>query len=308
MRNYRIISLFAVLLAAFGLASCSDWTETEGLENSVRKPWEQDPALWADYTAALRAYKQSEHFIVYARLYNSPEKSGSEQDYMRCLPDSLDIVSLTNADNFSSFDREDMAVMREKGTKVLYHLDYAGRAEELADAAALEACIDRAIALVRAEGLDGFAFTGIPRVGDAAAQAAAQLLVGKFSDAKGEGQLLVFEGNPLFVAPDDRAKVDYFVLDTERTTHVQDVKFQVINALDYAAVPASRLLLAAAASAPLHDEDRTEHAAIVEMTRRVVEFGPLGGLGLYDIGKDYYHSEMNYLTIRQAVQTLNPSK
>ncbi|MDE7077819.1 MAG: hypothetical protein K2O55_04490, partial [Alistipes sp.] len=183
-----------------------------------------------------------------------------------------------------------------------------GRAEELADAAVLEACIDKAIALVRAEGLDGFAFTGTPRVGDAAAQAAAALLVGKFSAAKGEGQLLVFEGNPLFVAADDRDKVDYFVLDTERTQHAQDVKFKVINALDYAAVPARKLLLAAGASAPLYDEDRTEHAAVVEMTRRVVEFGPLGGLGVYDIGKDYYHSEMNYLNIRQAVQTLNPSK
>ena len=38
---------------------------------------------WAEYTAALRAYKQSEHFIVYARLHNSPEKASSEQDFMR---------------------------------------------------------------------------------------------------------------------------------------------------------------------------------------------------------------------------------
>ncbi len=54
---------------------------------------------------------------------------------MRCLPDSLDIVALTNADNFSRYDAEDMAVMREKGTKVLWQVDYAGRAAEFADAA-----------------------------------------------------------------------------------------------------------------------------------------------------------------------------
>ena len=34
---------------------------------------------------------------------------------MRCLPDSLDIVTLTNADNFSRFDAEDLPVLHEKG-------------------------------------------------------------------------------------------------------------------------------------------------------------------------------------------------
>lgn len=307
MRNNKIISLFAALLCVTGLASCNDWTELETVESNVQKPWEQDPALWAEYTSALRAYKQSEHFIVYARLHNSPEKAASEKDYMRCLPDSLDIVSLDNADNFSAHDREDMSIMREKGTKVLYHLDYAARTEELNDVSKLNASIDNAIAVVRAESLDGFAFTGTPKIGDAATEAAAALIVERFSAAKGDG-MLVFEGNPLFVAAEDREKVDLFVLDTERTEHVQDVKLQVLNAAGYAAVPAEKLLLAAEAGAPLNDEDRTEHAAIEEMSRRVVSFGPLGGLGVYNIGKDYYHSEMNYLMIRQAIQTLNPSK
>ena len=103
---FTLLALFSML----SLVSCSDWTETEALDSTVKKPWEQDPALWAEYTATLRAYKQSEHFIVYARMHNSPEKATGEQDFMRCLPDSLDIVTLTNADNFSKFDAEDMSV------------------------------------------------------------------------------------------------------------------------------------------------------------------------------------------------------
>ena len=43
-------------------------------------------------------------------------------------------------------------------------------------------------------------------------------------------------------------------------------------------------------------------------SRRVVELGPYAGLAAYNIAEDYYHSEMNYQTIRQAIQTLNPSK
>ena len=103
----------------------------------------------------MAAWLEDWRIIVYARLHNSPEKASSEQDFMRCLPDSLDIVTLTNADNFSKFDAEDMDVMREKGTKVLYQVDYAARAEEFADMQALDAYLDRVVAAVAANGMDG---------------------------------------------------------------------------------------------------------------------------------------------------------
>ena len=294
-----ILPLVVLLLGA----SCSDWTETEAIENTVYKPWEQDPALWADYTAALRAYKQSEHYLSYARLHNSPAQAASEQDFMRCLPDSLDIVTLTNADNFSAYDAEDMAVMREKGTKVLYQVDYAARKAEFADAAALASYLDGVIASVAANGLDGYSFTADPL--DAAATAS---IVATLSAAKTDGQLLVFEGNPLSVAAADRDKLDYVVLDTEKAENTTDVRLQVLNATGYAGIPANRLLLAAEIDAPLQDADRTEYAAVEAMARCVVEYGPLAGFAAYNIAGDYYHADRNYSTIREAIQTLNPSK
>lgn len=294
-----ILPLVVLLLGA----SCSDWTETEAIENTVYKPWEQDPALWADYTAALRAYKQSEHYLSYARLHNSPAQAASEQDFMRCLPDSLDIVTLTNADNFSAYDAEDMAVMREKGTRVLYQVDYAARKAEFADAAALASYLDGVIASVAANGLDGYSFTTDPL--DAAATAS---IVATLSAAKADGQLLVFEGNPLSVAAADRDKLDYVVLDTEKAENTTDVRLQVLNATGYAGIPANRLLLAAEIDAPLQDADRTEYAAVELMARCVVEYGPLAGFAAYNIAGDYYHADRNYSTIREAIQTLNPSK
>lgn len=295
-----ILPFAALLLAA---VSCSDWTETEAIENTVYKPWEQDPALWADYTAALRAYKQSEHYLSYARLHNSPAQAASEQDFMRCLPDSLDIVTLTNADNFSAYDAEDMAVMREKGTKVLYQVDYAARKAEFADAAALKTYLDGVIASVAANGLDGYSFTTDPL--DAAATAS---IVSTLSAAKADGQLLVYEGNPLSVAAADRAKLDFVVLDTEKAENTTEVRLQVLNATDYAGIAADRLLLAAEIDAPLQDADRTEYAAVELMARCVVEYGPLAGFAAYNIAGDYYHADRNYSTIREAIQTLNPSK
>lgn len=297
---YRLILPVVVLLLG---ASCSDWTETENIDNTVLKPWEQDPALWADYTAALRAYKASEHYLSYARLHNSPSPAASEQDFMRCLPDSLDIVTLTNADNFSAYDAEDMAAMHEKGTKVLYQVDYAARKAEFSDEAALNAYLDGVIAAVRANGLDGYSFTTDPL--DAAATAS---IVATLSAAKTEGQLLVFEGNPLSVAAADRAKLDYVVLDTETAENTTDVRLQVLNATGYAGIAADRLLLAAEIDAPLQDADRTEYAAVELMARCVVEYGPLAGFAAYNIAGDYYHADRNYSTIRAAIQTLNPSK
>lgn len=310
MKRINIIGLLGCCLLTFsaGLMSCNDWTDAEPIGQNVERPQEQDPALWAKYTAALREYKQSEHFLIYARLHNSPEPATSEKDFMRCLPDSLDFVSLTNADNFSKYDAEDMSVMREKGIKVLYQVDYAGRSEELSDATKLGAYLEQVIAAVAANGLDGYSFTGIPNASVPARAEAAALIVSKLSAAKTDGQVLVFEGNPLFVADADRAKVDYFVLDTETTTNATELKLQVRNATEYAAVPAEKLLLAAAAGAPLNDEESVEQVAITEMAGRVVSLGPLCGLAAYDIDNDYYDLDMNYKVIRNAIQTLNPSK
>ena len=104
------------------------------------------------------------------------------------------------------------------------------------------------------------------------------------------------------------SKVDYVVLDTEATENVTDLKMQVLNATGYAGVPATKLLLAAAAGAPLYDENVEEHAAITEMAERVVSLGPLAGLGTYDIYNDYYDLDMNYKLVRNAIQTLNHLK
>ena len=284
-------------------ASCSDWTETENIDNTVLKPWEQDPALWADYTAALRAYKASEHYLSYARLHNSPSPAASEQDFMRCLPDSLDIVTLTNADNFSAYDAEDMAAMHEKGTKVLYQVDYAARKAEFSSEAALKTYLDGVIAAVRTNGMDGYSFTADPL--DAATTAS---IVATLSAARSDGQLLVFEGNPLSVAEADRAKLDFVVLDTEKAENTTEVQLQVLNATGYAGIPAGKLLLAAEIDALLQDADRTEYAAVEAMARCVVEYGPLAGFAAYNIAGDYYHADRNYSTIREAIQTLNPSK
>ena len=173
----------------------------------------------------------------------------------------------------------------------------------VADAAALDTYLDKVVAAVAANGMDGYSFTTDPLAADATAR-----IVDRLAAAKADGQLLVFEGNPLSLAAADRAKMDYVVLDTEKFENVLDVRLHALHAVEYAGIEAELLLLTAEINAALFDEDRAEHAAVDEMSRRVVELGPYAGLAAYNIAEDCYHSEMNYQTIRQAIQTLNPSK
>ena len=44
------------------------------------------------------------------------------------------------------------------------------------------------------------------------------------------------------------------------------------------------------------------------MADRVIAFGPLAGLAIYNMDTDYYHTGSNYSASRAAIQILNPSK
>lgn len=299
--------IFPILLLACVLsAACSDWTENEAVDLETTRPSDENPELVARYLKALRDYKAREHFLVIAHFDNAPSVATGERDFMRGLPDSLDLVLLTNADNFSKYDAEDMTVMREKGTKVIYRVDYAARMEEFADATSLGAYLDQVVDRAREYGLDGFSFTGIPREGEPARAEAAALLVSKLSG--GEHKTLLFEGDPTFIAAPDRGKIDYYVLNTESTDNVTEVKMQVARAQNFAGIPAGKLLLAADVAAPILDEEKTEQNAVSELTARVVSLGPLCGITIHNPQRDYYSAEGNYPLLCGAIQALNPSR
>lgn len=296
------------LLGCLSAVSCSDWTEMESVRIDVQYPWDQEPELWEDYKASLRAFKQTDHFLTYARLDNSTERPTNEKNFMRSLPDSLDIVSLTNADNFSQHDAEDMEWMHSVGTKVLYQVDFASYQAEYTSIAALEEYLNKAIASVKDYGLDGWAFTGVIRLGDELNAELSSTIVSMLSAAKQDGQLLVFEGNPSFINAADREKIDYFVLGTEGLEYVHDVNMSVLAATSTLGIAKEKILLAASLERSIYNKNLVENDAVVEMTEGVMAFGPLRGLAVYDLGVDYYNYDGNYIRTRRAIQTLNPSK
>ena len=165
---FNVCLLTAFLLTA--TTSCDDWTEMEIHETDVNGAKEQNPEQYSVYTQNIRAYKATKHAVVYARLDNAPDKATSEKFFLRSLPDSIDIVSMRNADRLTDFDREDMAMVRaDYGTRVLYYVDCTlGDKQNAAIASAAEA--------VRAGTFDGITLASSVPVDAATLQSLADAL------------------------------------------------------------------------------------------------------------------------------------
>lgn len=274
------------ILALILFAGCSKWNKTESVRLDTSRPWERDPQLWEKYMEDLRSYKSRKHSLVYVRFDNAAEKPGSEKNFMRCLPDSLDFVSLTNAENFSAYDAEDMEWMRGVGTKVLYQVDLSREID-----------FDKALKIAGDNGLEGFSLTGISKENSSALSAAVSKLRG--------GGLLVLEGNPLLLGSEVISQIDYFVLPSETVENAYGLSNLLQDALDYG-VPGEKIILAVSLGGSWYDSSNAERPVVPSMADNVINFGPLAGLALYDIMSDYYSFDGNWLTLRKTISRLNP--
>jgi hypothetical protein bacD2_12506 len=300
-----------VLLTLALPTACSDWNDIEPVNIDPQHPKDQNPELWARYMESLRVYKQERpHYITYGSFNNGAEQSKNEGAYLRSLPDSLDIVTLANPENITSYDREDIPTLQEKSTRVLYLVDYAAKMTDLTDATALGSWLDKAVATANELHLDGFAFNGLPLYAgtdaeQAARKEAARLIVSKLSAVN---KMLVFEGDPAFVNTNDLDKLDYVVMNTAGIESAVSLKIYVANVISTYALPKEKLLLAAKMGTKIVDEENVKQDAVTDMIGRVVSLGPLGGLAIYALGDDYYQTSMNYQSCRTAIQKMNPSK
>ena len=130
----------------------------------------------------------------------------------------------------------------------------------------------------------------------------------KLSAGLRDDDLLIFEGDPAFVDTDDLDKLDYVVLNTATIANAVDLKLYVTNVIDNLALAKDKLLLSAKVGSKLVSEEGDKLDAVANMTDRVISVGPLGGLAIYNLGDDYFHTGMNYEVTRKAIQMMNSSR
>lgn len=117
--------LSALAVAALGFGACSKWTETESLTLHYPNLEEQNPELYEQYMQSLRDYKASEHKIVLAMLNNTGMAPGRQNEHLTIVPDSVDYICMANPAGMHPMLVEEIPKVHEKGTRVIYNIDYA---------------------------------------------------------------------------------------------------------------------------------------------------------------------------------------
>lgn len=112
------------LFAAGALAACDDWTETESLD--IRRPDlpTDHPELYARYLEGLKAYKASDHKVVYAWFDNSVKVPMTRAHHLDAIPDSVDIVSLLHPEGLCARELAEMKTLRTKSTRIVFTFRY----------------------------------------------------------------------------------------------------------------------------------------------------------------------------------------
>ncbi len=120
-------NIIASAAVALVLGSCSDWTVPEHLEFYPQSPEEADPAAYAEYLTALKAYKASEHNIMIVGMEGTSSWPSSQNQHLMAMPDSADYICLRMpAEGLNEEIAKEIPMVKEKkGTKSLLFVDYA---------------------------------------------------------------------------------------------------------------------------------------------------------------------------------------
>lgn len=126
IRSNKIFPAVVAMLAILGSVSCSKWTEPESMPLHSPSLEEMYPEEYADYLASIRAYRQTDHQVVWGWFDNSASSSSGQADRLTALPDSLDAVVLMYPELLDSWEVEEMhTIQQDRAVKVLYTIRYS---------------------------------------------------------------------------------------------------------------------------------------------------------------------------------------
>lgn len=143
-RNLKyFVSAMLVASSAVAFTSCDDWTEPESID--TRYLTQEDHPDYAEYCAAIRKYRATDHRQVYAWIANPVAGAEGQGQRLTAMPDSVDVIVLVSPDQVSETTLADMATVRSRfDQQVMFTIDfdkinseYALLAEDLAAKRAL---------------------------------------------------------------------------------------------------------------------------------------------------------------------------
>ena len=107
------------------VAACACDTSVRPLDLIEADIARDNPQLYSAYLENLRAYKASDHILVYTWFNNDIEKPFSRSHHYTMIPDSVDYIAPMKPAFVPAWQKEEMASVRaEKGTKFLFTVDF----------------------------------------------------------------------------------------------------------------------------------------------------------------------------------------
>jgi hypothetical protein len=339
--------IFPVIAAGF-FTACSEWTEPESLPIENPSIETENPALYQQYLENLRNYKKSYHQLVFGAFDNSDKSFVSRAMHIASIPDKVDIVSLMYGDDLTPVELSEIESLRnQKGTKVIYTIDYDATATEInatikdaqdaTEAAAgdkdapeviipeffelLEQELDRQFSLLAKYNYDGLCVsyvdfsTQFPTVADVDRITRTQeILFTKLAGVSANAKLRLFAGSPENVLDKSLLnQFDYIIIQTSSAVDIRGLDVLVAASLQ-PGVPGDRIMVLALPFSLDPSDTKTgvfgdASCAITGMAAwlKTPASFTKAGLAICRINDDYYNPETDYKYTREAIEIMNPS-
>jgi hypothetical protein len=333
------------LLMIMTMASCD--TDVKSVDINEPGVKNQDPTLYAQYLANIKAYKAKTHKVTLGWYDNSIKTYSNGSEHINALPDSLDYVVLMYPDSLNDLDLQEIKEIKEqKGMKMLYSIDFAEfeTAYEKAESQLkmdqtegkrldeklpafdtfVRDSVKTALSYCDKYSYDGviFAFESMYKghlSGADKAEVAAK--EDTFVNLAIEWHLshtdkeLMYEGTPEnisdFVILDD---ADYIILPC-RSLVSQENLYYFFQTQCAANVPSSKFIVLCETASYDKNDEKTGYfldgsLSIVSAAKAIASTNynvSAQGLGIYNIQRDFYNTSLRYINVRKAISLMNPT-
>ena len=339
------ILLFA--LSLFLMVSCSDWTEIESIELKQPNFAEQNPELYAQYTQGLRDFKKSDHKATYVFYDNSVKQPTSRAHHITDLPDSIDVISLSDYTNLEEWELEEIKEVQEvKGTKVIFTLDFDAiklAYERMVDdinnmdleegeekptvpsfVSVLVETVNKSLASINKYNLDGvsMAYKGkaINHMTEEEKRVHtiyenAFIKIAEDWQARNSDKMICFEGNPQnLIDKSILEKCEHILLQTAAAKNGSTMNY-ILNTVATEDIPVNKfIVMTETPSLDPTDENTGFWANGTHAMQNTAEWilSPhsgieIAGIAIKGVKDDYFNSAKSYMYTRMAINTINPS-
>lgn len=311
----KLYTIVLTALMATTLFSCDKWTDMEA------KSYEPGPKS-AEYYAALRAYKQTDHAISFGWYGGwTAEGGASLYNSLRSLPDSLDIVSIWGGKfNLSQRQIDEKKYIQEVlGTKVIFTLFSHNMANFPGDFENIPENIP-AVAKALADSIAKYEYDGIDFDQESSGKdlfhdkTNMTTLLRETRKQLGPDKLILVDGNVGIITEEGWTYADYAVSQAYTTTRPSSLQTRFDAAKANGLNPERFIVTenfesyAANGGVTYTDPVHGKIPSLLGMAYWNPEEGRKGGAGSYHMEYEFLlDSSDPYKYLRQAIQIMNPA-